>query len=180
MTVDPAAFRTALGSFCTGVTVISAMDGDQPGAITVSAFTSVSLDPPLILVCIDGRSRLKGAIDRSRRYAVSILTGEQEDVSNRFGRPLTDRLGFLFEQWEGLPVVQDALVHIAADLHEVADGGDHSIYIGRVTNVRIGDGEPLLYYRGGYHARVNHPVPAEVAVGLSRAGGEGSDRAAHQ
>ena len=151
--MDVKLFRTAMGTFCTGVTLISTGHDGLISAITANAFTSVSLDPPLILVCVDKRSRLNDVINACGRYAVSILSGEQEDVSNLFGRPSTNRDDYMFEIWEGLPVAQGALVHLAADLHATTDGGDHQIYVGRVTSVRMNDGEPLLYYRGGYHDR---------------------------
>ena len=152
MTLDPVMFRGALGHFCSGVTIISAANGGRVRAITASAFTSVSLSPPLVLVCVDRRSRINELVQSSNRYAVSILTSEQHHISNRFGRGLCEG-EFEFEDWEGLPVIAGALVQIAADVCDTFDGGDHHIYLGHVSHTRIGEGEPLLYYRGGYHAR---------------------------
>lgn len=150
MSVDPAAFRAALGHFCSGVTVISADDGNETRAITASAFTSVSLSPPLVLVCVNRDSRINDVIRASRRYAVSILTNEQAHVSDRFGRRAA-REDFDFERWNDHPVVAGALLHLAMDVSEIFDGGDHHIYLGHVQHVRVGEGEPLIYFRGRYH-----------------------------
>jgi flavin reductase (DIM6/NTAB) family NADH-FMN oxidoreductase RutF len=152
MNLDPATFRAALGHFCSGVTIVSAAEGEEVRAITASAFTSVSLEPPLILVCLNREARINEIVQASGRYAVSILTSEQQDVSDRFGRR-RERSAFAFERWGGLPVIEGALVHVAADVSSIVDGGDHQIILGHVRQIRIGSGEPLLYYRGGYHAR---------------------------
>lgn len=152
MSFDPATFRTALGHFCSGVTIVSAAEGDEVRAITASAFTSVSLTPPLVLVCVGRSSRINELIQSSKRYAVSILTSDQDHVSDRFGRR-AEREDFSFEQWNGHAVVESALVHVACDLTNVVEGGDHYIYLGHVRNIRIGEGEPLIYYQGRYHSR---------------------------
>jgi len=154
MSFDPATFRTALGHFCSGVTIVSADDGSEIRAITASAFTSVSLTPPLVLVCVNRSARINEVIQDSKRYAISILTREQEHLSDRFGRR-SEPADFDFEQWNGHPVVAGALVHVAADVSDVFDGGDHHIYLGHVRHTQIGGGEPLLYYRGRYHSRTD-------------------------
>lgn len=153
MAVDPAAFRAALSQFCTGVAVISTIADDDVRAMTVTAFSSVSLDPPMVLVCIREQARIDDAIRGSGRFAVSILSDRQEQVSRYFGRSPSSLTDFEFEPWEDLPVVADALAHLAVDVEEVIGGGDHNIFLGRVTATRVAAGEPLLHFRGGYRAR---------------------------
>lgn len=157
MSVDPQSFRAALGHFCSGVTVVTADDGAETRAITASAFTSVSLKPPLVLVCVSREARINDVIHASRRYAVSILNDAQAHVSDRFGRR-AEREDFDFEYWNGHPVIAGALLHLAVDVSDIFDGGDHHIYLGHVKHVRMGEGEPLIYFRGRYH-RGRSPEP---------------------
>lgn len=162
MVVDPASFRTALSQFCTGVTVISAIVKGEARAMTATAFSSVSLDPPMVLVCLRAQARIDEAIRGSGRFAVSILSDRQEQVSRYFGRSPSSLTGFEFEPWEDLPIVADALAHLAVDVEDIVAGGDHNIFLGRVTATRVAPGEPLLHFRGGYQART-----AEICGGAA-------------
>ncbi|MGE0666147.1 MAG: flavin reductase family protein [Sphingomonadales bacterium] len=157
MSVDPSTYRAALGHFCTGVTVITAEADGRARAMTASAFTSVSLRPALVLVCIGETARINPVIGASGRYGVSILSSAQETVSDRFGRPAGTDPEFSFERWHGLPVVPDALVHLAVSVVAAFPQGDHIIHVGEVEECRLGSGEPLIYYRGGYQRRSAGP-----------------------
>jgi len=153
MPVDAKAFKDALARFPSGVTVVTVQEGEEVHGITVSAFLSVSLSPPLILVSIDKRARSHDVIPRVGRFAVSILAEGQDPVSNYFaGYKQPDQVVELARPDMGTPVVPDALAWIDCSLHQVVDGGDHTLYIGQVEGVTTRDGAPLIYYRGRYRA----------------------------
>ncbi|MDO9353061.1 MAG: flavin reductase [Solirubrobacteraceae bacterium] len=150
--------RGAMGRFASGVTVITARDEDgQPVGTTVSAVTSLSLDPPLVLVCLDRRSHTLRAVRDHDAFAVNVLGSGHQDVSNAFARSANP------SAWEGLshgpqstgsPVLDDAHVALDCRVESIVDGGDHEILIGRVVDLHHGDadGEPLVYYGGKYAA----------------------------
>lgn len=146
-------FRDALGHFATGITVITAMDGDQPVGLAANSFTSVSLDPPLVLFCAAKTSSTWPRIERARSFAVNILDDAQEDVCRIFATPNEDR--FSQVSWHqspsGSPLLDDVHAFLDCVLHEVHDGGDHWIVVGRVIDMGLeADAGPLLYYRGKY------------------------------
>ena len=146
-------FRQVLGHFATGVTVVTTTNGDgRPTGLTASAFTSVSLDPPLVLVCVDHKSQSYPALLEHRRFAVNVLTTQHQDVSRRFATSRLDkfdgvphRIGQL-----GLPLLDGALAQLECVTVASHVQGDHTILVGRVEHARSGPGEPLLYYRGRY------------------------------
>jgi flavin reductase (DIM6/NTAB) family NADH-FMN oxidoreductase RutF len=145
-----------MGRFATGVTVITSRDGEgQPVGTTVSAITSLSLDPPLLLVCLDRGSRTLAAIRSHGAFAVNVLSAHHEHVSNAFARSANhsawDDLGHDAGH-TGSPVLQDAHVTLDCTVERISDGGDHEILIGRIVNLHHGEGdhEPLLYYGGRY------------------------------
>lgn len=150
--LDPKLFRQAMGQFATGVTVVATLDREgQPRGLTVSSFCSVSLDPPLILVCVDNRSEAHPAFLASKLFGVSVLAEEQQDVSRRFASLETDRNSFAFARGpEGAPLVPGALARIECALHADYDGGDHRIYVGRVLSLEARPGRPLVYHASGY------------------------------
>jgi len=153
MPVDAKAFKDALARFPSGVTVVTVQEGEDVHGITVSAFLSVSLSPPLILVSIDKRAKSHDVIPRVGRFAVSILAEGQDPVSNYFaGYKQPDQVVELARPDMGTPVVPDALAWIDCSLHQVVDGGDHTLYSGQVEGVTTRDGAPLIYYRGRYRA----------------------------
>jgi flavin reductase (DIM6/NTAB) family NADH-FMN oxidoreductase RutF len=154
MPVDKDEFRRALGHFASGVTVVTVMrEGHQPGGITVSAFSSVSLEPPLILVCIDKRASIHDSLKEGRFFAVNILGEDQEVVSRRFAsREEEDRFhrtGYK-EGVTGAPLLNGALAHIECRVVHEYQGGDHTIVVGEVEATRVIEGKPLGYFRGGY------------------------------
>ncbi len=153
MAVDAASFRKALGQFATGVTVVTTRDAaGHPLGLTVSAFCSVSLHPPLVLVCIDHRSDANPGMRESGRFAVSVLAEGQEDVSRRFATPGRDKTaGFPFaEGHHGLPLVPGALAHVECRVRSFHDEGDHAVWVGEVLSVSTHPGRPLLYHAGSY------------------------------
>lgn len=155
MSVDAKAFKDALSRFASGVTVVTVPDGEETLGITVSAFLSVSLDPPLVLVSIDKRARSHDAFVRAGRYAVSVLAAGQDPISNYFaGWKHPDQTVDLARPEGGVPVVPDALAALQCSLDRAVDAGDHTLFLGRVEHVTVRDGDPLLYFRGRYRAVV--------------------------
>jgi flavin reductase (DIM6/NTAB) family NADH-FMN oxidoreductase RutF len=154
MPVNKTQFRTALSRFASGVTVVTTRDADaRPLGITVSAFSSLSLEPPLVLICIDSKAYAHNAFNESGVFVVNILGAEQEDLSRLFASREPDKfqgLGFT-EGINGVPVLSAALANIECRLKHAYEGGDHTIFVGEVENITVReDGHPLLYYRGGY------------------------------
>ncbi len=148
--VDLREFRRTLGRFATGVTVVTMREKERAHGITVNAFMSVSLRPPLIAVCIDKRANAHATLLESDAFGVSVLRDTQEDISNHFaGRPVKG-LGAVLGEFGGVPVVEGALALLACRLHSVADAGDHSIFLGEVEALEARDGVPLLYFQGQY------------------------------
>ena len=150
--VEPADFRNALSRFGSGVTVITIPSVDEPHgvrAITASAFLSVSLSPPLVLVSIDQKARAHEPFLAAERYGVSILAAGQEDVSNHFAGRNHD-LTPEFAELGGFTVVEGACANLICRVFERHPAGDHTLFIGEVEAVTTRDLEPLLYYRGRY------------------------------
>ncbi len=146
-------FRAALGRFASGVTVITTVDaaGHKHG-ITVSAFCSVSLAPPLILICIDKNTGSHHAFEQNEFFAVNILREDQQNYSDRFASHLDDKFdGIAFTENEhGIPVLKDVLVNLECRRVNAHDNGDHTIYVGEIERSTIGDGNPLVYFHGSY------------------------------
>lgn len=154
MSVDSLSFRRALGQFASGVTVVTTRGADgEPVGLTVSSFCSVSLHPPLVLVCLDRRSDANDGLRDTRHFAVSVLSEEQEDVSRRFASSERGKLeGFSFvEGRHGLPLVPGALAHVQCKVHSRHEEGDHYVWVGEVIALAAHPGRPLLYHAGAYH-----------------------------
>jgi flavin reductase (DIM6/NTAB) family NADH-FMN oxidoreductase RutF len=148
--VNEQAFRMALGQFCTGVTVITAADGDSFHGMTATAFSSVSLSPPMILVCLGANTRMNRFLAASKAFGVSILGQTQEAISVHFaGRANTTPP---MTRLEHVPVVEGALAHLACRAVTTQVAGDHHIYIGEVMACSTTAGLPLLHYAGRYGA----------------------------
>jgi flavin reductase (DIM6/NTAB) family NADH-FMN oxidoreductase RutF len=148
--ISPAQMRSTLGRFCTGVTVVTTADeeGADVHAMTANAFTSVSLDPPLVLVSIDHRARMHRLLPETRRYGVSVLAADQERIALHFaGRPLAEH-GELFEWASGVPFVGGAIAHVGCSLYEHHEAGDHTLYLGHVEHLASRRGDPLLFHLG--------------------------------
>ena len=160
MSFDPRQFRDALGRFATGVCIVTTkgLDG-RPYGVTVNSFSSVSLDPPLILFSLDRGSTSFNAFMEGRHFAVNVLNRAQMSLSRTFAVTSGDKWnGVSFETWEtGAPVLPGSLATLECDKAAVHDAGDHVILIGRVRRLHaMPDGEPLLYYRGQYRDLAAH------------------------
>ncbi len=154
MTVTPEMFRTVMGRFVTGVTVVTTRDElGQPYGVTVNSFTSLSLEPLLILVCLAKRSSGLSCFETEGRFAVNILADDQQHASVFFSSPGTLRSDFPYEPGRsGLPLIRGSLARMECDLVEAFPGGDHKILVGRVLSAECDDADkgPLLYFRGEY------------------------------
>ena len=153
MSVSSDEFRSVLGRFPSGVTVVTtkAADGSDQG-MTVSAFCSLSLQPPLVLVCIEKTASVHSALTSSAAFIVNILSEKQEQIARRFSIVDIDRfegVGFSRSR-NGIVVLDDVLGVIECNRFSLHDGGDHTIVVGEVEAGRAETGAPLLYYRGGY------------------------------
>lgn len=150
--VGPDEFKKAMRCFSSGVTVVTIRDGNTLHGITVSAFSSLSLEPPLVLVCVDKVASAHDAFARAGRFVVNILAESQEDVSNCFASRAEDK--FEKAKWHdgvlGVPVIDGAFGVVECVLHDSLPGGDHTIFLGRVVASSASDGKPLLYGQGGY------------------------------
>jgi 3-hydroxy-9,10-secoandrosta-1,3,5(10)-triene-9,17-dione monooxygenase reductase component len=163
--VEPARFRQALGHFCTGVTVVTALDGAVPVGFACQAFAALSLEPPLVLFCPGRLSRSWPVIERAGWFCVNVLTQAQREISTIFGRSGVDK--FASVSWtpapSGAPVLDGVLTWIDCSVEMVHDAGDHFVVIGRVAALgEHRDERPLLFYRGGYTAT----EPAGPAPGI--------------
>jgi flavin reductase (DIM6/NTAB) family NADH-FMN oxidoreductase RutF len=147
-------FRRVLGHFATGVTVLTTCDADaRPTGLTASAFSSVSLDPPLVLICVDHKSQSYPALKERGCFAVNILSTEQQAISRRFASSRLDKFDEVAHTISpdlGLPLIDGAIAQLECTTVSVHVEGDHTIFVGRVERARVGSGEPLLYFRGQY------------------------------
>ncbi len=163
--IDATAFRKALGHFCTGVTVVTAMNDAEPVGFACQSFAALSLDPPLVLFCPGRTSRTWPLIERHGHFCVNVLGHGQRDVSTVFGRAGADK--FATVPWtpapSGAPILAGVLTWLDCAIEAVHDGGDHHVVVGRVTTLGEQRGErPLLFYRGAYTAT----EPAEPTPGI--------------
>jgi flavin reductase (DIM6/NTAB) family NADH-FMN oxidoreductase RutF len=152
--IPPDDFRRVLSHFATGVTLITTLDGDaRPTGLTASAFTSVSLVPPLVLVCVDHKAQCYPALLTAGRFAVNILGADQEPLSRRFASTRPDKFdGVPYEVSDrGLPLITGALARLECTTMSTHAEGDHTIFVGRVDGADVSTGQPLLYFRGHYN-----------------------------
>lgn len=149
---DPrVALRRTLGMFATGVTVLTTRDGDKVHGMTANAFMSVSLEPPLVLISVDRRTRMCALLHEGRAYGVSVLAESQSGLSDRFaGRASDEAPEPRFDIIRGTPLVDGALAHFVARIARSYWGGDHSLFLGRVEYARYSEGQPLLFHGGRY------------------------------
>lgn len=149
MEVTSQHFRQTLSRFASGITVVTMQDGQDIHGITVSAFLSVSLEPPLVLVSIDKKAQSHTRLLSAQRYGVSILAEGQEHLSNHFaGRD--ESVSPVFETLAGFPVLKDALAQLVCTIEQTIDAGDHTLFIGHLEEVAWRDGMPLAYFQGKY------------------------------
>jgi flavin reductase (DIM6/NTAB) family NADH-FMN oxidoreductase RutF len=157
--VAPAEFRAALGRFASGITIMSTLQAGVAHAMTANAFTSLSLDPPLVLVCVDKGVRMHAAVQECGYWAVSVLAADQQPIADRFARSGRD----LYTQFDGIgttagpktgcPVIEGALSWLECRTWATYDGGDHTIVVGEVLSLGVpeaNDHAALIYYAGAY------------------------------
>ena len=150
---DAAAFRRVIGSFMSGVVVITASDGDLPHGMTVSAVSSLSMDPPMLLACLNTSSRTQDVVTRTGVFAVNILAHDQGELAARFARSgLVDKFdGVGFRRGAtGVPLLDGALAVVECRVAEVVTGGTHRVFLGRVLHAEATEGSPLAYFRGRF------------------------------
>jgi flavin reductase (DIM6/NTAB) family NADH-FMN oxidoreductase RutF len=150
--VDGRTLRTVCGMFVTGVTVITSGEGEHAEGTTVNSFTSVSLDPPLVLFCLHNESRLRAVVEGSGKFVVNFLQGRQEGVARAFAGKGTAEIGDVphHSSVTGVPVLSDALAFLSCRTVDTFDGGDHTIFVGRVVELGVPrqHHEPLVFFRG--------------------------------
>jgi flavin reductase (DIM6/NTAB) family NADH-FMN oxidoreductase RutF len=153
--VSADALKQVLSRWTTGVTIVTARAGDRIHGMTVSAFSEVSLEPPLVLVCADKTSNTHPLIAEGGVFAVNVLASDQVELSKRFASKKDEHRRFVGLELEsgrtGAPLLAGTLAALDCTVVAAHDVGDHVIYVGRVEEVRCSDAEPLLYYARGYH-----------------------------
>ena len=161
MAVDPLEFRTIIGHFATGVTVITTCDGDKLHGMTANAVSSLSLAPVMVLICVDKTTHAHDVISAGGVFVVNILGEHQETLSRVFAKKGEPEVGSLRGQpyrvgETGAPILADCLAFIECRVANTLDGGDHTIFLGSVVSegVENDNVKPLLFYRGGYHTMV--------------------------
>lgn len=158
MPVDSIEFRNIMGHFATGVTVITTTAGAKLHGMTANAVASLSLDPVMVLICVDKDTHTHVLLDEGRVFAVNILTEHQEDISRVFAKKAEPEIGSLRGQKfrrgsTGAPILEDCLAYLECRVKGVLEGGDHSIFLGEVVDqALVHDASPLLFYRGRYYA----------------------------
>lgn len=152
MTFDSQEQRRIMGLFATGVTVVSTQHEEETWGMTANAVTSLSLDPPLVLVAVQRESQTHAKLKQAGCFAVNILSAEQEEISNRFAfkgpKDFSD-LDFTTDV-TGSPILSATLGYVDCQLKEILPGGDHDLFIGEIVAGKANEGEPLLYYQGKY------------------------------
>lgn len=160
MPINKNEFRAALGRFASGVTVVTTRDvGGRLHGITVSAFCSVSLEPPLVLVCIEKKAGSHHAFQNGKAFVINILKDNQQHISDRFASHISDKFaGVSYRSGiEDLPVLDDALANLECILKYSYEAGDHTIFVGEIEKAHIADGKPLLYFHGNYRKILDLP-----------------------
>jgi len=151
---DPEMFREVFGRFATGVAVITSAGSAGPGGMTANALCSLSLEPLLALVCFENRARTLPIVREAGRFGVNLLAADQADLAGVFASklPEAEKLDGVDHRLEhGVPVIDGVLAWAACELRELIAGGDHTIAIGEVLELGLGEGSPLLWYAGRYH-----------------------------
>jgi len=151
----PLRMRKALGRFASGVTIVTTAESEDEAAVhgmTANGFTSVSLDPPLVLVSIANRAKMNAKISETGRYGVSILANDQEPLSLHFAGAANEPDLVRFTWRKGVPLLDGALVHLSCSVTDSHVAGDHTLHVGRVEELWYDDGRPLLFYTGSFRA----------------------------
>jgi flavin reductase (DIM6/NTAB) family NADH-FMN oxidoreductase RutF len=155
MPIDKNQLRQVMGHFATGVTIITTFNKDgQMHGLTANAFTSVSLEPPLLLISVDKKAESYPAFEESKVFTVNILADEQEALSRKFAVSGGNKFeGVAYRRGaNGAAILDGTLAHIECTLYAAYEGGDHSLYLGEIQEAEVREGKPLVFYRGGYRA----------------------------
>jgi flavin reductase (DIM6/NTAB) family NADH-FMN oxidoreductase RutF len=153
--VGPDRFRSVMGHFATGVTVVTVSTPDGPVGMTANAVCSLSLEPLLLLVAFDNEARTLPAVGESGRFGVNVLAAGQEQLARLFASKLPERekfAGIAHTVHDGIPVIEGVLAWVGCRLERLVPGGDHTIGIGAVEAAEAGSGKPLLWFRGAYRS----------------------------
>jgi flavin reductase (DIM6/NTAB) family NADH-FMN oxidoreductase RutF len=155
--VDTSLYRRTCARFTTGITVVTVLDSlGRPHGMTVNSFSSVSLDPPLVLVSIDLRNAILGHFISSSWFAINILAEHQEELSRRFSSPAENR--FIDVSWHagvsGTPILDGVLAHLECSVVQTFEAGDHTVLIGEVRQAGYVEGKPLVFFNSGYQSLV--------------------------
>lgn len=155
--ITPAEFRKVLSTFATGVTVVTTQVNDKVHGMTANAFTSVSLNPPLVLVAVSKDAETHQYIQETGKFGISILSGKQSDLSNYYaGKPDPEIEATLhYEYINEIPVLGTCLSNLVCNLWAQYEGGDHTLFVGEVTALRLLQGDPLLFFQSRYHELTN-------------------------
>ena len=154
---DQRRFRDALGTFATGVTIVSTRLDDLVHGMTANGFMSVSLEPALVVVSIASGARMHDILLRAGRYGVSVLSREQEAVSRHFaGRAQEGQIRLV--ESRGVPLVEGAITHVVASVVDAHSAGDHTLFIGEVLDFEHRAGEPLIFHSGAYRRLIASPL----------------------
>ena len=151
---DPELFREVFGRFATGVAVVTSAAAAGSGGMTANALCSVSLEPLLALVCFENNARTLSIVREAGRFGVNVLGADQEEIAGVFASklPESEKLEGVAHRYQaGVPIIDGALSWVVCSLRELIAGGDHTIAIGEVVAMGLGEGEPLLWYAGRYH-----------------------------
>ena len=149
--IDPRHFRSVMGNFATGVTVITATGPQGAVGMTANALASLSLDPLLLLVAFDNSARTLSVVRDTRRFGVNVLAAGQEELARRFASKQETKFADVpHAVHDGIPVLDGALAWVGCDLERFVPGGDHTIGIGAVESAEASDGLPLIWFRGAY------------------------------
>jgi flavin reductase len=167
MSISATEFRKAMGCFATGVTILTLdLEGEVHG-MTANAFASVSLDPPLVLVCVDRSARTHAHLHAKKRFGVNVLAENKRVISEYYARPVhvhgraEEEAGARFDRTaQGTPILHGALAYLECRLQSTQEAGDHTIFIAEVEDVVVRAGDPLLFFRGKYR-KIGDEVPGQ-------------------
>jgi flavin reductase (DIM6/NTAB) family NADH-FMN oxidoreductase RutF len=168
--IDARTFRHACSRFVTGVCVVTSFGPDGPSGMTANAVTSLSLEPPLMIVCFDRTARTLGAVEHSGRLAIQFLAHDQAPIASRFASKADEAEKFELVEWadrSGVPALGGCLAGLGCELRELVSGGDHLIAVVEVVDLWIIEGDPLVFFEGDYWTLTERaPAPPEVDEAL--------------
>ncbi len=156
--MDDRIFRSAMGKFATGVTVITTEIDEQAHGMTANAFMSVSLDPKLSCVSIGEKAQMLDKIKHSKKFAVNILAANQQELSMIFAGQIKEKIDVSFENLGGLPVLKGAVAQVACEVVNEHVEGDHTLFIGKVIDIHLEEEEPLLFFNGQYRSLLSKEI----------------------